>query len=103
IQVDHSHIVKSAITTRGSTLRACDPGPSQSAINTVPRRQTTSRGPSTMLSESLSAISDLVDTERYPLEQLDQPAMRDQITQYREQLERLGCLVLPGFIRPEAL
>ncbi len=56
-----------------------------------------------MLSESLSAISDLVDTERYPLEQLDQPAMRDQITQYREQLERLGCLVLPGFIRPEAL
>jgi hypothetical protein len=45
----------------------------------------------------------LIDTGRYPLPQLRQPHMQARVAGYHDHLERLGCLVLPGFIRPEAL
>lgn len=56
-----------------------------------------------MLAEGLETAADLVDTDRYPLHRLAEPPMRAQIAAYHDQLERLGCLVLPGFIRAEAL
>ncbi len=56
-----------------------------------------------MFSKDLTATTDLIDSRSYPLERLGQPTMQEQIAEYRKQLEHTGCLVLPGFIRPDAL
>lgn len=48
-------------------------------------------------------LSALVDTERYPLHDPRSPALEATIAKAREDLEREGCAVLRGFLRPERL
>ncbi|GHB15117.1 HalD/BesD family halogenase [Salinicola rhizosphaerae] len=48
-------------------------------------------------------LSALVDTARYPLHDFDDPQLQAEIGRVRADLEREGCAVLRGFLRPEAL
>jgi hypothetical protein len=48
-------------------------------------------------------LSELVDTDRYPLHDVDDPRLQAEIARVREDLDREGCAVLRGFLRPEAL
>lgn len=48
-------------------------------------------------------LSALVDTERYPLHDVNDPRLQAEIARVREDLDREGCAVLRGFLRPEAL
>lgn len=48
-------------------------------------------------------LSDLVDTERYPLHAPHGAKLRSIVDQVRKALHDEGCSVLPGFLRPEAL
>jgi hypothetical protein len=48
-------------------------------------------------------LSDFVDTARYPLHAPHDPALETAIAQAREDLDREGCAVLRGFLRPEVL
>jgi len=48
-------------------------------------------------------LSDMVDTDRYPLHQPDSPVLQAEIARCRAELEEFGCCLLPGFLRPEAL
>jgi hypothetical protein len=43
----------------------------------------------------------IIDTARYPIDDLDNPAMRSAIAAARAGLRRDGCARLPGFIRRE--
>jgi hypothetical protein len=43
----------------------------------------------------------IVDTERYPLSDPDDPAWRAVVDRTRAELAEVGCSVLPDFIRPE--
>lgn len=47
-------------------------------------------------------LQGIVDLERYPLNDLDGGVMQEVIRACREQLRQDGCIVLHGFIRPEA-
>ncbi|QFT85498.1 hypothetical protein FIU88_10975 [Halomonas sp. THAF12] len=48
-------------------------------------------------------LTDLVDSERYPLERPDDPALLSVIAQARADLDREGCAVLRGFMRQDRL
>lgn len=48
-------------------------------------------------------LSDFVDTTRYPLHEPNSDVLRDVITEARRDLDREGCAVLRGFLRPEIL
>ncbi|KEZ78406.1 HalD/BesD family halogenase [Salinisphaera hydrothermalis] len=48
-------------------------------------------------------LSDLVDTECYPLEDFNGPRMQDVIGRVQDDLAEDGCAVLRGFMRPAAL
>lgn len=48
-------------------------------------------------------LSDLVDSERYPLDRPNDPALRSAIEQARADLDREGCAVLRGFLREDRL
>jgi hypothetical protein len=41
----------------------------------------------------------VVDTERYPLSEPDNPTRHDLVARVRRDLQRVGCCVLPDFIR----
>jgi hypothetical protein len=41
----------------------------------------------------------VVDTDRYPLSNPDNPARRDLVSRVRRELQDVGCCVLPDFIR----
>lgn len=47
-----------------------------------------------------TAVSDLVDIERYPVADLEDPQARALIEDSRARLERTGICSLPGFLRP---
>ncbi|WP_220124971.1 hypothetical protein [Roseovarius sp. TE539] len=44
----------------------------------------------------------MVDTDRYPIDHLDHPAMRSVIAAARAGLQQEGCARIPGFIRAES-
>jgi hypothetical protein len=48
-------------------------------------------------------LSDIVDTDRYPLHEPDHPRMRDLLASCRAELAGHGSAVLDGFLRPAAL
>ncbi|MCA0975013.1 hypothetical protein LCL99_11075 [Halomonas denitrificans] len=48
-------------------------------------------------------LSDLVDSERYPLDRPNDPALMSAIEQARADLDREGCAVLRGFLREDRL
>lgn len=48
-------------------------------------------------------LSALVDTQRYPLHDFQDARLQAEIARVREDLNREGCAVLRGFLRPEAL
>ena len=48
-------------------------------------------------------LSALVDTQRYPLHDFQDARLQAEIARAREDLNREGCAVLRGFLRPEAL
>lgn len=48
-------------------------------------------------------LPELVDLERYPLDDLDGPAGRQLVENVRGMLRDLGACDLPGFLRPEAV
>jgi len=48
-------------------------------------------------------LGDIVDTDRYPVDQPDHPKLQAEISRCREELDAVGCCLLPGFLRPEAL
>ncbi len=48
-------------------------------------------------------LGDIVDTDRYPVDQPDHPKLQAEIARCRKELDEVGCCLLPGFLRPEAL
>jgi hypothetical protein len=48
-------------------------------------------------------VSQVVDTARYPLEELGGTAGKSIVSAVREDLETSGCSVLTGFVRPDML
>ncbi|RTR02951.1 HalD/BesD family halogenase [Halomonas nitroreducens] len=48
-------------------------------------------------------LSNLVDTERYPLDRPDDPTLLAAIEEARADLDREGCAVLRGFLREDRL
>jgi hypothetical protein len=48
-------------------------------------------------------LSDIVDTDRYPLHDPDHPRMRDLIARCQTELAGSGSAILHGFLRPAAL
>ncbi|MFM9269623.1 hypothetical protein ACJ7V3_05075 [Halomonas elongata] len=48
-------------------------------------------------------LSDIVDTERYPLHRPDDPGLLETIETARAHLDREGCVVLRGFLREDRL
>lgn len=48
-------------------------------------------------------LSDVIDTERYPLHDLTDPAWTTAVTRARTELAATGCAVLSGVVRPAAL
>lgn len=48
-------------------------------------------------------VEDVVDTDRYPLDEPGSPAWGALVQRARGDLDRSGCSVLPGFVRPELL
>ena len=46
---------------------------------------------------------DVIDTDRYPLHRPDSPEYRELIARCRHQAEAEGCVVIKGFVRPDAL
>ena len=46
---------------------------------------------------------DVIDTDRYPLHRPDSPEYRELIARCRHQAEEEGCVVIKGFVRPDAL
>lgn len=49
------------------------------------------------------SIYQLIDLDAYPLDQPDSASYADLLAQCRDNLRAEGCMVVPGFIRPEAL
>jgi hypothetical protein len=48
-------------------------------------------------------VNQLVDLDRYPVEDLDAPEARDVVALHSSQLRARGVSVLPGFVRPDAV
>lgn len=48
-------------------------------------------------------LSDIIDTERYPLQAPNSQRMQELVEVCRQQLAAQGSYVLPGFLRPEAM
>jgi len=53
--------------------------------------------------KATGVAGDIIDIARYPLDDLDGPGGRELVAQCRSQLADTGCVVLKGFIRPDAL
>lgn len=48
-------------------------------------------------------LADIVDLERYPIDQLDHPKTQQLIAQCREELNAVGCCKIPNMIRAESI
>ncbi len=48
-------------------------------------------------------MENIFDLERYPIADSDHPLTIDLINKTKEELESIGCAVIPGFIKPESL
>jgi hypothetical protein len=46
-------------------------------------------------------VTELVDTDRYPLDQPSRPEWKRVVAHIKQDLETIGCCVLPNFIRSE--
>ncbi len=55
------------------------------------------------LPETALPLGEVVDLDRYPIDRLDTPGAMALVTRCRAQLNDDGCVVLDGFIRPDAL
>ena len=55
------------------------------------------------MDRTLTELSDVIDTERYPLHDPAAPAWTAAIARARDGLAATGCAVLPGVVRPVAL
>ena len=44
-----------------------------------------------------------IDIERYPIDEIESPIYKELVTGIRAQLDDVGCAVLPGFIKPQAI
>lgn len=55
------------------------------------------------LPQTTLPLAEIVDLERYPIHRLDGPGGAGLVERCREQLNGDGCIVLDGFIRPDAL
>ena len=56
-----------------------------------------------MTTTSAPTVADLVDTDRYPLASPDSDAWTAAVARARHELDRRGCCVLPGFLRPSVV
>jgi hypothetical protein len=59
--------------------------------------------PAHQLTVASSALDALINTERYPIDQLDSQTGKRLLERCRTQLADDGCVVLDGFVREEAL
>ena len=48
-------------------------------------------------------MENIFDLERYPIADSDHPLTIDLINKTKEELESIGCAVIPSFIKPEFL
>ncbi|WP_271274043.1 HalD/BesD family halogenase [Aliamphritea hakodatensis] len=48
-------------------------------------------------------LGDIVDLQRYPIDQLEHPEMQALLAHCREALDDIGCVVIRNFVRPESL
>ena len=48
-------------------------------------------------------MENIFDLERYPIADSDHPLTIDLINKTKEELESIGCAVIPGFIKPQSL
>ena len=48
-------------------------------------------------------MENIFDLERYPIADSEHPLTVDLIIKTKEELESIGCAVIPGFIKPESL
>ena len=48
-------------------------------------------------------MENIFDLDRYPIADSDHPLTIDLINKTKEELESIGCAVIPGFIKPESL
>ena len=48
-------------------------------------------------------MENIFDLERYPIADSDHPLTVNLINKTKEELESIGCAVIPGFIKPESL
>ena len=48
-------------------------------------------------------MENIFDLERYPIADSEHPLTVELINKTREELESIGCAVIPGFIKPESL
>jgi len=55
------------------------------------------------MSEDLRCVADVIDLDRYPLNDLDSPRGRALLTFCRAALDFEGACQLPGFLRPDAV
>ncbi|QGG80411.1 hypothetical protein GH975_07430 [Litorivicinus lipolyticus] len=55
------------------------------------------------LSDLGSALSDIVDLQRYPIDRLDSADGQHMLADARRGLDSVGCCCLPNFVKPEAL
>lgn len=53
--------------------------------------------------EGSSYIADIVDLERYPIDQPDSPAGRELLASAQDTLARDALFSMPGFVRPDAV
>ena len=56
-----------------------------------------------MTTTAAPRLSDLVDTDRYPLSSPGSSGWDTAVARARQELEARGCCVLPGFLRPSVL
>ena len=48
-------------------------------------------------------MENIFDLERYPIADSNHPLTVELINKTKEELESIGCAVIPGFIKPESL
>ena len=48
-------------------------------------------------------MENIFDLERYPITDSEHPVTVDLINKTKEELESIGCAVIPGFIKPQSL
>jgi len=56
-----------------------------------------------LMASTRMGIAELVDTERYPLDRLNEPDGEDFVAECLVRLEAESSLTLPGFLRPSAI